>query len=117
MVSATDVVEHVSEPVEFLRLMAGYLMPSGYIVISIPFADSFEAKLMGTRWDMVGPPTHCQFFSMRSLKLALQMAGLEFIDSRQFNVRNMLGLSKYGYLRDVVDALLPGPQLVCLVRN
>lgn len=81
VVSATDVVEHVSDPLELLRLMASYVVQGGYIIISIPFADSVEARLMGTRWDMVEPPTHCQFFSMHSLSVAVQRAGLRVIDS------------------------------------
>ena len=117
VVSATDVVEHVPDPVEFLRLMAGYVVPSGYILISIPFADSIEAKLRGANWNMVEPPTHSQFFSMQSLELALQLAGLSLIVSRQFNIRNMRGLSRYVSLRRFIDALIPGPQLVCLVRK
>ena len=117
IVSATDVVEHIPDPVEFLRLMAGYVASGGHIIISIPFADSFEAKLMGARWDMVEPPTHCQFFSKQSLKLALQMAGLEIVDNRQFNIRHLLGLSRHAYLRQLVDVLLPGPQLVCLIQK
>ena len=117
VVSATDVVEHIPDPVEFLRLMAGYVVPSGHIIISIPFADSLEAKLMGSSWDMVEPPTHCQFFSMQSLKLALQMADLELVDNRQFNIRNLRGLLRQVYLRQLFDVLLPGPQLVCLIKK
>jgi 2-polyprenyl-3-methyl-5-hydroxy-6-metoxy-1,4-benzoquinol methylase len=117
VVSATDVIEHIPDPVEFLKLMAGYVVSGGYIIISIPFADSLEAKLMGARWDMVEPPTHCQFFSMQSLKLALQKAGLEVVDSCQFNIRNLRGLLRQVYLRQLVDILLPGPQLVCLIQK
>lgn len=117
VVSATDVVEHVPNPVEFLRLMAEYVVPSGYIIISIPFADSVESKVLGIRWNMVEPPTHCQFFSMRSLRLAMQCAGLEMVCWRQFNLRNLRGLSRYKSLRHLVDALLPGPQMVCLMQK
>lgn len=117
VVSATDVVEHLPDPVEFLRLMEGYVVSGGYVIISIPFADSLEARLMGARWNMVEPPTHCQFFSWRSLELALQRVGLEVVSRRQFNIRNLLGLSRYVYLRCLIDVLLPGPQLVCLIRK
>lgn len=117
VVSATDVVEHVPEPVEFLSLMASYISSEGYILISIPFTDSLEAKLMGVHWNMVAPPTHCQFFSMRSLKFALQRAGLKLVDWRQFNIRNLYVLSRYVYFRHLVDMLLPGPQLVCLAQK
>jgi len=117
VVSATDVVEHLPNPVEFFRLMSDYLMSDGYIIFSIPFADSIEAKLRGVNWNMVEPPTHSQFFSMRSLELALRLAGLSVVISRQFNIRNMRGLSRYIYLRRFLDALIPGPQLVCLVKK
>ena len=35
VVSATDVVEHVPDPAQFLRLMAGYLDDAGVMVISV----------------------------------------------------------------------------------
>lgn len=117
VVSATDVVEHLPDPVEFLRMMAGYVMSNGYIIISIPFADSFEAKLLGVHWDMVEPPTHSQFFSMRSLELALQRVGLEVVSYRQFNIRNLRGLTRNVYFRRFIDNCLPGPQLGCLIRK
>jgi 2-polyprenyl-3-methyl-5-hydroxy-6-metoxy-1,4-benzoquinol methylase len=117
IVSATDVVEHIPNPVEFIKLLAGYVEPNGHLIITIPFADSLEAKLMGVRWNMVEPPTHCQFFFMRSLKLALQDAGMEMVDSKQYNLRNMRGLSRYRNLRRILDALVPGPQLVCLAQK
>jgi len=117
VVSATDVVEHIPNPVEFIEMMADYVAPGGHVVITIPYADSLEARLMGQRWNMVEPPTHCQFFSMRSLKLALQKAQLKLIDSRQFNLRNFRGLSRYVYLRQLFDAVFPGPQLACLAQK
>lgn len=117
VVSATDVVEHLPDPVDFLGLIAGYVESGGHIVITIPFADSPEAKWRGARWDMVEPPTHSQFFSMCSLKLALKMAGLEIVDSRQYNIRNLRGLSRYRFMRRILDALMPGPQLVCLIKK
>jgi 2-polyprenyl-3-methyl-5-hydroxy-6-metoxy-1,4-benzoquinol methylase len=117
VISATDVVEHLPDPVSFFRLMASYLQVRGHIVITIPFADSFEAKLMGIRWDMVEPPTHSQFFSRLSLKLALRLAGLESISMRQYNLRHLGGLVRYKLIRHTVDMFIPGPQLVCLVRK
>ena len=117
VISATDVVEHLPDPVNFLKLMASYLEHHGYIVIAIPFADSLEARLMGSHWDMVEPPTHSQFFSRNSLKLALQQAGLEAVSMHQYNIRHLGGLARNKIIRRAVDIVIPGPQLVCLMRT
>lgn len=117
VVSATDVVEHLSNPVQFLGLMARYVVSDGYVIISIPFVDSFEARLMGVSWNMVAPPTHCQFFSTQSLELALQLAGLKMIGRRQFNIRNIPLFSRNVWVRRLIDLLFPGPQLVCVLQK
>lgn len=117
VISATDVVEHLPDPVNFFRLMGGYLEPGGHIIIAVPFADSLEARLMGSRWNMVEPPTHSQFFSCPSLRLALRQAGLEAISMRQYNIRHLGGLVRNKFIRYVIDMVIPGPQLVCVARK
>ena len=117
IISATDVVEHIPTPVDFMKLMSSYLLPGGFIIISIPFSDSLEARLFQTKWDMVAPPTHCQFFSLSSLKLLLELSGLELIDYKQFNIGRISKIINNSYLRKFIDTVIPGPQLICLIKK
>lgn len=116
VITATDVLEHIPDPIEFLKLLASYINSDGYIVISIPYADSIEAKLKGDRWDMIEPPTHSQFFGKSSLSEALKRSGLVVESKFQYNIRHLKGLSKYKIIRWLVDVLLPGPQLICVLK-
>lgn len=116
IITATDVLEHLPEPIEFLKLLVSYIKPDGCIVISIPYADSIEAKLKRDQWDMVEPPTHSQFFGNSSLTEALKRCGLMVESKLQYNIRHLKGLSKYKAIRWLVDVLLPGPQLICILK-
>jgi SAM-dependent methyltransferase len=117
VISATDVVEHTPDPVSFLKLIADYLLVGGHAIISIPFFESAEARLMGLRWNMIEPPTHSQFFSSQSLQLALNQAGFEIISSRQYNIRYLLGFARFKIVRKIIDTVFSGPQLICLMRK
>lgn len=114
IVSATDVVEHIPEPVFFLKLMSGYLKSGGVIVISVPCYDSFEAKVLGLNWPMMAPPTHRHFFTKKSLAIAMARSGMRPLEMQQFNIRRLLGLSRYGFIRRVIDSLVSGDQLICM---
>lgn len=113
IVTATDVVEHVANPVEFLALMSGYLTELGMIVISVPCIESIEAKVFGMRWPMIAPPTHRHFFTRRSLSTAISKAGMRPKIMLQFNIRRYYGLSRYSAFMDLIDKLINGDQLVC----
>lgn len=116
IVSATDVIEHVANPVQFLRTLRQYTNPNGGLVFSIPCADSFEGRIFGVHWDMVEPPTHSQFFSHTSLAKVLLMSGFRMEECEQFSVRPFLGLGSLPPIRAVIDAFLDGPQLVGFAR-
>lgn len=117
VVSATDVVEHVAEPAEFLRLMSTYVAKNGFIVISVPCYDSLDARLFGMNWSMIAPPTHRHFFTKKSLKTVMESAGLHSLTMEQFNIRRLLRLSQYSAIRKITDLLIPGDQIACLIAN
>jgi len=117
VVSATDVLEHVASPVAFLRMLSQQISPGGRIVITIPYAQSLEARLKGERWNMIDPPTHRQFFTRRSLDELLARTGLAIERRRRYHLRNMRGLGKYRLARRILDAAIPGPQLACLLTK
>ncbi len=116
IVSATDVVEHVANPYEFIKMMSSYVSEDGFIVLSVPCYDSFEAMLFGMEWQMIAPPTHRHFFTKASIKLLIDKLNLKMIKVEQFNIRRLLGLSKYTTIRNIVDYVFAGDQLVCLIK-
>lgn len=76
VVTLDQVIEHVSDPVAVLRGVGQVLKPGGMLVLSTPNADGLGARLFGNRWIHWHTPYHQQFFSVQSMGLALQAAGL-----------------------------------------
>src|SRR5262245_15829759 len=50
VVTAFDVIEHVSDPVGFLRRAVATLEPGGVFFLSTPDVESPTARLFGRRW-------------------------------------------------------------------
>jgi 2-polyprenyl-3-methyl-5-hydroxy-6-metoxy-1,4-benzoquinol methylase len=77
VVSCFEVIEHISEPVAFVRELAEYVRPGGTLIV---MTDNFESpvvrKLKGSfpKWI---PHTHVSHFGPRSLRACLaQVPGL-----------------------------------------
>ncbi|MDP2240445.1 MAG: class I SAM-dependent methyltransferase [Burkholderiales bacterium] len=75
-VTMSQVIEHVTDPVETLRGIAQVLRLGGAAILSTPNANGWGAKIFGSRWINWHTPYHLQFFSIRSLELAAEKAGL-----------------------------------------
>lgn len=106
IVSATDVLEHQPDPNAFLKILSHHVSDDGYVIVSFPCADSFICRMIGSKWSMVAPPTHCQFFSRKSFRLLATNAGFSLITLRQYSVLHLMGATKYRFMRLLVDAIL-----------
>lgn len=76
VISFWHVLEHVSDPVKYIRSAKENLRKSGKIVIAVPNIDSFELKLFGKYWFHLSPQYHIWFFSPKSMTCILKDAGL-----------------------------------------
>ena len=73
-----DVIEHLPDPFETLRLCNKILKPGGVILITTGDFDAFMARLTGRHWRLMTPPQHLWYFSRMSFShiassLALKM--------------------------------------------
>lgn len=75
-VTMNQVIEHVQNPLETLRAIAQVLKPEGVAILSTPNVNGWGAKLFGRYWINWHAPYHLQFFTLKSLELATQQAGL-----------------------------------------
>lgn len=73
---ATQVIEHIYEPLPFLEKLRGRLRDGGSIVMATPDMGSFWRRLMGRRWPSFKIPEHVQYFDRRSLSTLMRRAGL-----------------------------------------
>jgi SAM-dependent methyltransferase len=75
-VIALAVIEHIREPVAFLRKAAGVLKPGGTLVLMTGDYGSWHARRKGEAWSLYHAVGHLHFFSQESLGRALVRAGL-----------------------------------------
>lgn len=79
LVTASNVIEHVHSPHEFLRQILKTLVPGGTIWLATPNADSLGHKWYGPAWRGLEPPRHISIFSGQALRTLLENAGYESI--------------------------------------
>jgi SAM-dependent methyltransferase len=77
-VTLWDVLEHVPEPVAFMRLCGTLLKPGGKLLVNVPDLDSLEARLLGKKWPLL-LAEHLNYFNRGSLKICGEMAGLAWV--------------------------------------
>lgn len=74
---ALQVIEHVYEPVPFVRSLAERLRPGGVLVLSTPNMGSPWRRVLGRRWPSFKVPEHVVFYDNRTLPALMRRAGLE----------------------------------------
>ncbi len=70
----SDVIEHVRDPLAFLREIHRLLKPGGGIFIATPSLASWSAKLLRQNW-MEFKPEHLTYFEPKTLETALFRTG------------------------------------------
>jgi len=72
ILTSFNVLEHVTDPTEFLKTMLTKLKPGGLFIISTPNPGCIKARVKGVReWNIVCPPHHINLFSRSALTALL----------------------------------------------
>ncbi len=74
-----DVIEHLSDPLNTLRLMNHRLNPGGCVLVTTGDWDSILSRVMRSYWRLMTPPQHLFFFSKRTLAAVLERAGFRIV--------------------------------------
>jgi len=88
VVIAADVLEHLQDPVQTLRQMAGVLRPGGHVVVSLPNAGHnavLTALASGrVRYGNSGllDRTHIRFFGVHDMQALFDAAGLRIQEAK-----------------------------------
>ncbi len=77
LVVSWHVIEHVPDPLAFLRACRSCLRPGGYLVLKTPNVASLVARLNRGAWSWANPVTHLVLFSPKTLKNALEKSGFQ----------------------------------------
>ena len=74
---ATQVIEHIYDPLTFLRKLAGHTKPGGKIVLATPDMGGMLRRVMGRRWPSFKIPEHILYFDAATLSAMMTKAGLK----------------------------------------
>jgi 2-polyprenyl-3-methyl-5-hydroxy-6-metoxy-1,4-benzoquinol methylase len=105
LITLFQVLEHIAEFSDTLKICREIIHPEGQLVISVPDGDAMieQERVVGCA-DM--PPNHINKWTPRSLALALEQAGFA-IEETKFESLSWTTLRNAVYLRVLADAALP----------
>ena len=86
-VTSSHVLEHVHDPLAFLRECGRVVKPGGRVVAITPNIGSLGRRRLGASWIGLDPPRHLHLFSCATLRRLAERAGLEVLVARS-SVRN-----------------------------
>ena len=76
-VACIHVIEHIYDPVAFLRSLTKHLRPGGWLLLATPDMGGFWRPLMRRRWPFFKVPEHVTYFDQKTLGALLTRAGLD----------------------------------------
>lgn len=82
VITAFDVLEHVSNPISFLKEIKKKLKPKGIILIYTPNRDSLGFNYLGYNNNLLVPPAHLFYFNKTSLDILFKKAGFKIIETQ-----------------------------------
>jgi 2-polyprenyl-3-methyl-5-hydroxy-6-metoxy-1,4-benzoquinol methylase len=96
---ATQVIEHVYEPLTFIKQLASYTKAGGHIIVATPDIGGVLRRAMGRRWPSFKAPEHVLYFDFRTLSELMQRAGLTNICRISYPHAFPMGLiaAKFGF--------------------
>lgn len=97
-VIATQVIEHVYDPLTFVRQLVDRTLPGGHIVLATPDIGGVLRKIMGRRWPSFKTPEHAVYFDFATLSSLMRRGGLETVRRLSYPHAFPLGLlaAKFG---------------------
>ncbi len=77
-----QVIEHLKDPLKYLRAAKKLLKKNGVLLITTPNNNSPLRPLFGPKWSVYNTPSHYFFYSKKSLGRLLKMAGFNNFEIR-----------------------------------
>jgi len=102
-VVATQVIEHVYNPLAFTRQLVARAVSGGHIVLATPDIGGVLRIVMGRRWPSFKTPEHVVYFDFETVSSLMRQAGLDAVRRLPYPHAFPMGLlaAKFG-------AALPG---------
>jgi 2-polyprenyl-3-methyl-5-hydroxy-6-metoxy-1,4-benzoquinol methylase len=113
VVTMFHVLEHLHEPVSYLRSARDLLVPGGRLVIQVPNASSWQFLMFGEHWNGVDVPRHLVNYRQRDLEHLLGYCGFEVVRRKHFSLRD----NPAGFASSIAPGLDPMARRVRKLRE
>jgi SAM-dependent methyltransferase len=80
LVVCFEVLEHVYDPVSFIRILSRLVKPGGHVFVSTLGVDGWDIQTLWEHSNSIFPPHHINFLSLKGFEQAFTRAGLADID-------------------------------------
>lgn len=97
IITAFDVIEHISTPVLFMQTTTNLLNPGGYVLLYTPNFDSFSIRVMRKYSSIIDGTEHIILFNHTSLEKLGERVGLEVIhmETRGLDIHSIIACESY----------------------
>jgi SAM-dependent methyltransferase len=75
LIVATGVIEHIYQPLPFVKQLGTHLNPHGWMVFATPQMNSFWLKLQGPHWPSFKIPEHVTYYDQHTLTDLFRRSG------------------------------------------
>lgn len=116
LVLSTDVVEHVTDPPQFLAALHQAVQPGGWLVLATPNADSDHRRALGERW-LGFNPFHIWLFTRATLGRLLEQAGFQVVEACTYTNDDPPQRGPADGLRDAARTVLRASRLLGPMRR
>lgn len=79
IVYSSAVIEHVPDPMSFIKKQADYLKNGGLLFVNTPNINSLAWRRLGGNWSMLQLPDHIVFFNPSSINYLLESLSFEVL--------------------------------------
>lgn len=74
-----DTIEHLKEPHLYIKKISEHINKDGVIAITTADIGSLNARIRGSKWRQIHPPTHIHYFSKETLSRLLKRNEFDII--------------------------------------
>jgi len=80
MVVCFEVLEHVHDPLAFVKILKNMVRVDGYLLVSTLGIDGFDLQILGSSSSQISPPHHINFLSVKGFEQLFKNAGFADVE-------------------------------------
>ena len=86
LITATEVVEHLDDPLSYFRLFKTLLKPDGILCVMTLFHPKSKAEFLD--WHYIRDPSHISLFTPETMEIIAEKTGLQvlFCDRQRYTI-------------------------------